>query len=130
MTQTYDEMMKVLEEKGSIAEEDGAKLIKEHGPLTDEEKKNLAAAIKMKKALTKPAEVKKEEAKDGGKPDEKKEEKKDEKKEEKPADEKKGETDEVSMDDYLQALSVLDSEDASKEDKEKAQKAKDKFEGS
>jgi hypothetical protein len=32
------------------------------------------------------------------------------------------------MDDYLNALSVLDSEDASKEDKEKAQKAKDKFE--
>jgi hypothetical protein len=122
MTQTYDEMMKVLEEKGSIAEEDGAKLIKEHGPLTDEEKKNLAAAIKMKKALTKPAEVKKEEAKDGDKPDEKKEEK--------PADKKKEETDEISMDDYLQALSVLDSEDASKEDKEKAQKAKDKFEGS
>jgi hypothetical protein len=122
MTQTYDEMMKILEEKGSIAEEDGAKLIKEHGPLTDEEKKNLAAAIKMKKALTKPAEVKKEEAKDGDKPDEKKEEK--------PADKKKEETDEISMDDYLQALSVLDSEDASKEDKEKAQKAKDKFEGS
>jgi hypothetical protein len=122
MTQTYDEMMKVLDEKGTIAEEDGAKLIKEHGPLTDEEKKNLAAAIKMKKALTKPAEAK---AKDGDKPNEKKEEKKDEKL----ADEKKEEADEVSMDDYLQALSVLDSEDASKEDKEKAQKNKDKFEG-
>jgi hypothetical protein len=126
MTQTYDEMMKVLEEKGTIAEEDGAKLIKEHGPLTDEEKKNLAAAIKMKKALTKPADAKPAEpARDGEKPDEKKEEKKDEK----PAEEKKEESDEVSMDDYLQALSVLDSDGASKEDKEKAQKAKDKFEG-
>jgi len=111
MTKTFDEMMKILEEKGTIAEDEGTKLIKEHGALTDEEKKDLAAAIKMKKALTKDGEKK-----DG------------DKKEDKPAEASK-ESDEVSMDDYLQALSILDSEDASKEDKEKAQKIKEKFEG-
>ena len=116
MTKTFDEMMKILEEKGTIAEDEGTKLIKEHGALTDEEKKDLAAAIKMKKALTKDGEKKEEEKKDG------------DKKEDKPAEASK-ESDEVSMDDYLQALSILDSEDASKDDKEKAQKIKEKFEG-
>ncbi len=37
--------------------------------------------------------------------------------------------DEVSMDDYIQALSVLDSEGASEEDKKKAEEIKAKFEG-
>lgn len=115
MSKTYDEMMKLLDEKGSIPDEEAAKLIKESGPLDEEEKKKIAAAIKMSKVLNKGD----DKDKDAKKADEAqaKEEKKD-----KPSD------GEVTMDDYLQALSVLDSDEASKEDKEKAQKAKDKFE--
>lgn len=139
MSKTFDEMMKLLEEKGGIAEEEGAKLIKEHGPLTDDEKKDLAAAIRMRKALTKPAEAPKPaegEKKDGTTEADKKDEKpaEGEKKDDKPAgdakpsEEKKDEASEATMDDYLQALSVLDSDDASKEDKEKAEKVKEKFE--
>ena len=111
MSKTYDEIMKVLEEKGAIADADAEKLIKEHGALSDEEKKNVAAAIKMKKALTSSGDKGKD--KDKAKDDK-----------------GKADADEVSMDDYLKALSVLDSDDASKEDKEKAKKAKDKFESS
>jgi DNA-directed RNA polymerase subunit H (RpoH/RPB5) len=105
MSKTYDELLKILDEKGEIPDETAKSIIKEHGALSDEEKKSVAAAIKMKKALT-PKDNKK---------DDKKEDKKD--------------SEEVSMDDYLKALSVLDSEGASKEDKAKAQKAKDTFEG-
>lgn len=116
MSKTYDEIMKVLEEKGAIADADAEKLIKEHGALSEEEKKNVAAAIKMKKALSSGDDKGKE---------------KDKAKDDKPKDDKgKADADEVSMDDYLKALSVLDSDDASKEDKEKAKKAKDKFESS
>jgi hypothetical protein len=117
MSKSFDELMNVLEHKGSIPDEDAVKIIKEHGPLTEDEKKQVAAAIKMKKALTKS--------------DDKKDAKKDDtdkdKKEGKPVENAKTD-DEVTMDDYLNALSVLDSEAASKEDKDKARAAKDKFE--
>lgn|SRR5574341_1043935 len=112
MTKTFDELMKLLDEKGSIPDEDAKKLIKEHGDLADDEKKQLAAAIKMKKALTadKKDEKKEDEKKDGDQKDEKKD------------------GGEVTMDDYLQALSVLDSEEASADDKKKAEQVKAKFE--
>lgn len=118
MSKTYDAMMKLLDEKGSIPDDDAARLIKEHGPLDEEEKKKVASAIKMAKVLNK-SDDKDVEGKDK-KPvdaDKAREEKKDE-----PSDA------EVTMDDYLQALSVLDSDEAGKEEKEKAQKMKDKFE--
>ncbi len=130
MSKTYDALMKLLDEKGSIPDGDAAKLIKEHGPLDEEEKKKIAAAIKMAKVLGKSGEKEKseektseekEKAKTAGEKDKDEDKGKDEKKD-KPSD------DDVTMDDYLLALSVLDSEAASKEDKEKAQKAKDKFE--
>ena len=106
MSKTFDELMKVLEKKGVIPDEDALATIKEHGPLTDEEKKQVAAAIKMKKALTKS----------------------DDKKDDKDKKDEKKDDGEITLDDYLQALSVLDSDEATKEDKDKAQKAKDKFE--
>lgn len=113
MSKAFDELMKVLEAKGTIPDEEAAKIIKDHGPLTDEEKKQVAAAIKMKKALTKS--------------DDKKDEKTKDKTDDKAAD-KDGKGDEVTLDDYLQALSVLDSDAASKEDKDKAHRIKDRFE--
>jgi hypothetical protein len=118
MTKTYDELIKLLDEKGSIPDEDAARLIKEHGPLEDEEKKKIASAIKMAKAL-RPSDDK-----DKGQAGKGEESGKDigDKKEEASGD------GEVTMDDYLLALSILDSDEASKEEKEKAQKAKDKFE--
>jgi hypothetical protein len=106
MTKTFDELMKMLEDKGAIPDDEATRLIKEHGPLTDDEKKDLAAAIKMKKALT-----------PGG-----------EKKDKEEGEKKAEATEEVSMDDYLNALSVLDSEAASQEEKAKAQKVKEQFE--
>ena len=108
MSKSFDELLKVLDAKGDIPTADAEKIIKEHGALTEEEKHQVAAAIKMKKALTKP--------------DEKDKDKKDDKKED------KGKSDEVTLDDYMQALSTMDSADSSKEDKDKAQKIKDKFE--
>ena len=108
MSKSFDELLKVLETKGDIPTADAEKIIKEHGVLSDDEKKQVAAAIKMKKALTKPADK----------------DKKDEKKDEKD----KAKSDEVTFDDYMQALSTLDADGASKEDKDKAQKVKDKFE--
>lgn len=120
MSKSFDALMKILEQKGSIPDEDAKAAIKENGPLSEEEKKQVAAAIKMKKALTK-SDDKKDEKKDD-KADDK------DKKDDKPADKDKKEPEEVTLDDYLQALSVLDTDGASKEDKEKAQKVKDKFE--
>jgi hypothetical protein len=111
MTKTYDEMMKLLDEKKSIPDDEAARLIQEHGPLDDEEKKKIAAAIKMAKALGKSEDKAEDRDKDH-------KEKKDE-----PSDA------EITMDDYLVALSILDADAASKEDREKAQKVKDKFEG-
>ena len=111
MSKTLDELMKVLDEKGEIPDETAKTLIKEHGDLSADEKKELAAAIKMKKALTKDKDKKDDDKKDDGKKDD-----------------GKKDDDEVSMDDYLEALSILDSDDASKEDKEKAKKTKEKFE--
>jgi len=106
MSKTFDELMKVLDVKGDIPKEDAEKLIKEHGALSEDEKHQLAAAIKVKKALTKGSDADKTvDKKDGDKA-----------------------KDEVTLDDYMQALSVIDSAEASKEDMEKAQKAKDKFE--
>jgi hypothetical protein len=116
MSKTFDELMKVLEEKGEIPDDTAKKLIEEHGALSDEEKKQLAAAIKMKKALTKDKDEEKDKA-------DKKEEKGDEDK-----DKEKKDDDEVSMDDYLKALSVLDSDDASEDEKKKARQVKEKFE--
>ena len=110
MSKSFDALMKILEQKGTIPDEDAVKTIKDNGPLTDEEKKQVAAAIKMKKALTKSDDKKDDNAK------------KDDKAAEKKADA------EIAFDDYLQALSVLDSDAASKEDRDKAQKVKDKFE--
>lgn len=122
MSKTYDALMKLLDEKGSIPDDEAAKLIKEHGPLDEEEKKKIAEVIKMAKVLSKSddQDLKKAEEDKDKKPageDKDKDEKKD-----KPSD------DEVTMDEYLLALSVLDSDEASKEDKEKAQKVKDQFE--
>jgi hypothetical protein len=108
MTKTFDELMKVLEEKGTLSEEDGKKIIAEHGALTEDEKKDLAAAIKMRKALASQAAEKDGDKRPEGADSDKKAE--------------------VSMDEYLQALSVLDSDSASAEDKEKAKKTKEQFE--
>ena len=94
MTKAFDEIMKVVEEEGQIADEKAKAIIAEHGKLTDEEKKQIASAIKMKRSLSKPDD-------DIG---------------------------EVSMEAYMQALSVLDSDDASADEKKKAQAIKDKFE--
>jgi hypothetical protein len=122
MSKTYDAMMKLLDEKGSIPDDEAARLITESGPLDDEEKKKVAAAIKMAKVLNK-SDDKEEKKADSAKADktaggdDARVESKD-----KPSDA------EVTMDEYLVALSVLDSDEASKEEKEKAQKAKDKFE--
>ncbi|MBN1311292.1 MAG: hypothetical protein JXB30_07720 [Anaerolineae bacterium] len=119
MSKTYDALMELLEEKGSIPDEEAAKLIKEHGPLEEEEKKKIASAIKMAQTLNKTGNEEKDKAAD------KKEEAQEDEGEklEEPSDDS-----EVSMDDYLLALSVLDSDEASKEEKEKAEKVKDKFE--
>ncbi len=68
----------------------------------------MAAAIKMKKALTKPAEKKDE--KSGDKQDE------------------KAAAEEVSMDDYLQALSVMDAEGTTEDEKKRAKTVIEKFE--
>ncbi len=108
MTKTFDELMKVLDEKGEIPDETAKALITEHGALNDDEKKQMAAAIKMKKALTKPAE--------------KKDEKPDDPKDDKAA------AEEVSMDDYLQALSVMDAEGTTEDEKKQAKAIIEKFE--
>ncbi|MBN1429890.1 MAG: hypothetical protein JXB07_16090 [Anaerolineae bacterium] len=117
MSKTYDALMKLLEDKGSIPDDEAAKLIQEHGQMDEEERKKIASAIKMAKVL-------------GKDKDEKVQDKKNEETNKDSA-EKKDEAsdgDEVSMDDYLLALSVLDSDEAGKEEQEKAQKVKDKFE--
>lgn len=124
MSKTYDAMMKLLDEMGSIPDGEAARLMKEYGPLDEEEKKKIAAAIKMAKVLNKSDDKdskKAEEDKDKKPAGEDKDKSKDEKKDE-PSD------DEITMDDYLLALSVLDSDEAGIEEKEKAQKVKDKFE--
>nr|MBN1228682.1 hypothetical protein [Anaerolineae bacterium] len=103
MSKSFDAIMKIIEETGSIPDEKAKAIIDANGPLEGDERKQIASAIKMKRAL---------ESKEGepGKADE-------------------SSADEVSMDDYLQALSVLDSDEASGEEKKKAQQIKDKFEG-
>lgn len=98
MSKSYDAIMKILEDKGEIADEDAKKIITEHGALTDEEKKQVAAAIRMSKVLKKKGE------------------------------ESTDTPGEVSMDAYLNALSTLDSEEATAEEKEKAKKVKEAFE--
>ena len=94
MTKAFDEIMKIIEDEGQIADEKAKAIIAEHGELEADEKKQIASAIKMKKSLSKPDD-------DIG---------------------------EVSMEDYMQALSVLDSDDATDEERQKAQAVKDKFE--
>jgi hypothetical protein len=74
----------------------------------------------MKKALTAGSDKKDNKDKPGDKVKDKQGDKSD-------AKDKKGDA-KLSLDDYLQALSVLDTDGASKEDKDKAQKVKDKFE--
>ncbi len=106
MSRTFDELMKVLEEKGEIPDEQARAIIAEHGPLSDEEKKQIAAAIRMKKALT---------AKSAPSPAAAPQ----------PAGEQAAE---VSMDDYLQALSILDSSEASEEEKQQARRIVERFE--
>jgi hypothetical protein len=108
MSKSFDELLKLLEEKKTLSREDVEKVTKEHGDLSDEEKTKLAARAKELEKEAKEKEEKKEE--------EKKEEKKD----------AKGE--EVSMDEYLQALSVMDSDDESEEAKAKAKKVIEAFE--
>ncbi len=134
MTKSYDELMKILEEKGEIPDADAKKIIEANGPLTDDEKKSMAAAIKMRKLLKsdsesadkKPMEAEKDaEKKAAAKKDDSKETKADDKNTE----EKKADADEeVTMEAYISALSVLDSEDASEEEKKAAEKIKAKFE--
>ncbi|MGF1503535.1 MAG: hypothetical protein GYB64_16210 [Chloroflexi bacterium] len=102
MSKSFDEIMKVLEEKGEIADETAKKIMEEHGPITDDEKKQLGAAIRMKKALKPKAEGDTTASADGD--------------------------DDVSMDDYLQALSTLDSDEATEEEKKAAEKIKTAFE--
>ena len=117
MSKSFDAIMKVIEETGEIPDEKAKTIITENGPLEADEKKQIAAAIKMRKQLQASAATKKKDDKEGGdKPD---------------AAAKEGDKkadDEVTMDDYLQALSVLDSEGATEEEKKKAQAVKDKFE--
>ena len=115
MSKTFDALMKILDQKGSIPDEDAVKAIKDNGPLSEDEKKQVAAAIKMKKALTKSDDKKDNKDKNTDKKDDM-------------AAEKEKKADDIAFDDYLQALSVLDSDAAGKEDKGKAQKVKDKFE--
>jgi hypothetical protein len=98
MTKAFDEIMKIIGEKGEIPDEKAKEIITEHGALTADEKKEVAAAIRMKKALTG-----KEQPTSG---------------------------DEITLEDYMAALSVLDSDGASEEDRKKAQQVKDKFEAS
>lgn len=43
MTKTFDELRKLLKEKGKLTPEDVEKAVKEHGELTEEEKVSLAA---------------------------------------------------------------------------------------
>jgi hypothetical protein len=105
MTQAFDEIMKRIDSTGTIANEEAEKLIAEHGPLTDDEKKRLAEALKKAES----------------------------KGEEKPADEPKPEQEaseeaDVTMEEYLNALATLDSSDVSDEEKARAAKLKDRFE--
>jgi hypothetical protein len=103
MSKSFDEIMKVIEEEGGIPDEKAKAIITEHGQLSAAEKKQVASAIRMNKALK-------------GKKDEGDSAESDD-------------ADEVSMEDYLQALGTLDSEDASAEEKKEAQAIIDKFEG-
>jgi len=105
MTQAFDEIMKRIESAGSISNDEAEKLIAQHGPLTDEEKKRLAESLK------------KAESKD----------------EEEAAVEKKAEPDAeesavVTMEEYLNALATLDSSDVNDEEKARATRLKDRFE--
>lgn len=108
MSRTFDELMKVLEEKGEIPDEQARAIIAEHGPLSEDEKKQIAAAIRMKKALT-GQKTAQPSAAEASKPT-------------------SGEAEEVSMDDYLHALSVLDSSDSSEEEKQQARRIVERFE--
>jgi hypothetical protein len=105
MTQAFDEIMKRIESAGTVSDEDAEKLIAEHGPLTNEEKKQLADSLKK-------AESKGEEKSVG----------------EKKAEPEAEESADVTMEEYLNALATLDSSDVSDEEKASATKIKDRFE--
>lgn len=103
MTKTFDEIVNVLEEDGAISDERAQALIEAHGPMTSDEKKQIAVMLRMKSALR------------SLEPDRSESEAVDE-----PA--------AVTLEDYIQALSVLDSSDASEHEKQEAQRVKDAYE--
>jgi hypothetical protein len=103
MTKTFDEIVNVLNEDGAISDERAQALIDAHGPMTPEEKKQIAVMMRMKSALRPRA----------------------------PDQAEAGAADEpttVTLEDYIQALSVLDSSDASELEKQEAQRVKDTYE--
>jgi hypothetical protein len=103
MTKTFDEIANVLDEDGTISDERAQALIDAHGPMTSDEKKQLAVMLRMKSAL-RPPEPGQDES------------------------EVVGEPAAVTLEDYIQALSVLDSSDASEHEKQEAQRVKDAYE--
>jgi len=121
MSKSFDEIMKVIEETGGIPDDKAKAIITEHGPLEADEKKQIATTIKMRKQLQGSAAQKKDDKPDTAKEGEDKPEA-----EAKEADKKAD--NEVTMDDYIQALSVLDAEDSTEDEKKKAQAVKEKFE--
>lgn len=103
MTKTFDEIMKVLDEDGTISDGQAQALIDTHGPITPEEKRKIAAALRMQSASG--PRVPDEGESEAG---------------EAPA--------AVTFEDYLLALSVLDSSDTTELEKQDAQRVKDAYE--
>jgi hypothetical protein len=118
MTQAFDEIMKRLEANGTITNKEAEKLIAEHGPLTDEEKKRLAEAL-MKAT---PKSEKAESAEKSQTPDAK------EGAEATPDEKEPDEDAEVTMEEYLTALATLDSTDVTDEEKARASRVRERFE--
>ena len=90
MTEAYDKLKAMLEEKKTLTNEDVEKMQAEHGNMTDEEKFDLEAKkLELEKA---------------------------------------DKTDEVTMDDYLAALKVLDEAAEGSDEYKKAEATVDKYE--
>jgi transcription elongation GreA/GreB family factor len=51
MTEAFDKLKALLEEKGDLSDEDIAKMIAEHGEMTAEENMDLSAAIHEKRRV-------------------------------------------------------------------------------
>jgi hypothetical protein len=103
MTKTFDEIVNILDKDGAISDERAQALIDAHGPMTSDEKKQIAVMLRMKSALRPPE----------------------------PAQGESEMVDEpaaVTLEDYIQALSVLDSSDASEHEKQEARRVKDAYE--